>query len=58
MADSVRTAAAFVTAAWENAGPVPEYHRYWQIKLHEEWPVLADAVEQLVAAVRRENADG
>lgn len=40
-------AAAEVAAAWNDAGPVPAYHRIAQERLRREWPVLAAAVEKL-----------
>lgn len=45
-------AAAAAARAWNDPGPVPEYHRAAQLRLHQEWPTLAAAVEQLAALER------
>lgn len=37
-----------VVAAWQNHGPVPEYHYAMKSKLFREWPTLAEAVDALV----------
>lgn len=36
-----------IAKAWNDAGPVPEYHAMMQARLKYEWPTLADAVERL-----------
>lgn len=33
--------------AWNIPGPAPDYHRDMQAKLRREWPVLADALDNL-----------
>ena len=40
-------AALEVAKAWDNAGPVPEYHRMMQLELVQKWPTLAFAVANL-----------
>lgn len=40
---------AAVIIAWCDAGISPEWHADMRIKLEEEWPVLAYAVDRLVA---------
>lgn len=40
-----------IMAAWNEAGPVPDFHAYMKSKLHREWPVLARALD--VAASHR-----
>ncbi|ASR83196.1 hypothetical protein FDI29_gp26 [Arthrobacter phage Abidatro] len=40
---------AAVVRAWNDPGPVPEYHRAAQLKLWQEWPTLAAAVETLAS---------
>lgn len=51
---SARTAAIkAVVDAWVVPGPDPAEHQAWKDRLHQTspdgWPVLADAVERLVA---------
>jgi hypothetical protein len=57
LAESLDGAAArSVADAWNNPGPVPEYHRAMQLKLHKEWPALAEAVEALATNPYRSQA--
>lgn len=41
-----------VIDAWNIPGPMPEYHRAAQRRLHIEWPTLAQALEALAEANR------
>lgn len=36
-----------VLKAWTDPGSHPDYHRGMQRKLRKEWPVLAQALDQL-----------
>lgn len=40
-------AADEVAEAWNNPGPERNYHFMMQLKLEQEWPVLAKAVNHL-----------
>lgn len=42
------SAADDVKKAWTDKGTHPEYHRMSQRQLHQQWPVLARAIEKLV----------
>lgn len=50
---AIEVAAATVVEAWDNAGLQPASHRKAQAELHRTWPVLARAVEGLVATQKR-----
>lgn len=39
-----------VIRAWTKAGWRPDYHHAMQATLHQKWPVLADALEDLADA--------
>lgn len=41
-----------VIAAWEEPGPAPGYHVAMQNQLRKDWPVLANAVEEMVRATK------
>jgi hypothetical protein len=41
-----------VCNAWTNPGPHVVYHREMQEKLEREWPVLANAIKNLVKGTR------
>lgn len=50
--DPVAQAMEAVVEAWTNPGTHPAYHAAAQARLRQEWPVLARAIEQFVAAAR------
>lgn len=39
---------------WNDAGPVPSYHRRQVEQLREQWPLLHDTVASLVATRRHQ----
>ncbi len=49
---SIDQAARQVVRAWLEPRPHPDYHLTMQDRLRMEWPVLAEALEVLAAAVR------
>lgn len=47
-----------IVAAWTNPGPKPSWHREMQMELHSRMPLVARAIERLVADRRsRESND-
>lgn len=32
--------------AWNDAGPMPDYHEHMKFKLRRDWPTLADALDE------------
>lgn len=39
-----------IREAWTNAGPAPAYHAAAMTNLHNQWPTLAEAIEEAVDA--------
>ena len=52
-AEASSTACANVLRAWTVEGIAPGYHRAWQDKLRQEWPVLARALDRLARDAAR-----
>jgi hypothetical protein len=45
----IRSAEARLSAihsAWNDAGPVPDYHEHMKNKLRRDWPTLAGALDE------------
>jgi len=36
-----------IRRAWREPGRYPRWHRMWQRRLRDEWPVLAAALDKL-----------
>lgn len=54
---TLRAAVADVVAAWDNEGPVPEYHRRVKGQLRGSWPVLSIALERLARLVKEKKLE-
>lgn len=49
MRGRMKVAAEYIEAvdnAWNDAGPVPEFHEAQKAKLRRSWPTLADALDK------------
>jgi hypothetical protein len=54
---ALEDARAVLTRAWSDPGPVPQYHYAMRAELTERWPVLARAIEQLIATTGESPTD-